>query len=202
MKEYLFPAYRPWSLDSFGNRRLIVRALQENLSGFSGTVLEVGCGEKPYRQLLLSAPSRADCYIGMDMPNNLYGSPDIVWDGTAMPLPDASVDSCLLTEVLEHCPDGLLVLSEVFRVLKPDGFLFLTIPFIWPIHTVLHDEYRILAPANSHPGRLFCSANKSHGRAQSRAGHHAGTVGAPPSSYSRAHLATRALTSWMLWPVI
>ena len=93
MKEYLFPACRPWSLDSFGNRRLIVRALQENLSGFSGTVLDVGCGEKPYRQLLLSAQSRADRYIGLDLPDNLYGSPDIVWDGTAIPLPDASVDA-------------------------------------------------------------------------------------------------------------
>ena len=65
-----------------------------------------------------------------------------MWDGATIPMPDVSVGSCLLTEVLEHCPDPQAVLIEIHRVLKPRGFLFLTVPFVWPMHTVPHDEYR------------------------------------------------------------
>jgi hypothetical protein len=40
----------------------------------------------------------------------------------------------ILTVVLEHCPDAATVLREVRRDLRPNGFLFLTVPFVWPIH--------------------------------------------------------------------
>src|SRR5262249_18704424 len=142
MDAYLSPACLPSTLDSFGNRRLLLRALTEALPGFRGRLLDVGCGYQPYRGLLLSSPSQATEYIGLDLPDNIYRLPDLAWDGQRIPLHDASVDSVLLTEVLEHCPDPAGILAEIFRVLKPGAFLFLTVPFIWPIHTVPHDEYR------------------------------------------------------------
>jgi SAM-dependent methyltransferase len=48
----------------------------------------------------------------------------------------------MATEVLEHCPAPHLVLSEIFRLLKLDGFFFFTVPFFWPIYDVFNDEYR------------------------------------------------------------
>lgn len=33
-------------------------------------------------------------------------------------------------------------MKEIFRVLKPGGLLFLTVPFFWTLHEVPHDEYR------------------------------------------------------------
>ena len=48
----------------------------------------------------------------------------------------------MATEVLEHCPDPSLVLKEIYRVLKPGGAFFLTVPFLWPLHDVPYDEFR------------------------------------------------------------
>lgn len=54
---------------------------------------------------------------------------DIVSDITEIPLPDASVDAIMCTEVLEHVPDPVRVLHEFKRLLKPGGYLLITAPF-------------------------------------------------------------------------
>jgi len=54
---------------------------------------------------------------------------DIVSDITAIPVPDASFDAILCTEVLEHVPDAVAALSEFTRILRPGGFLLVTAPF-------------------------------------------------------------------------
>lgn len=128
-------------------RSSILRALTSQLSHFHGTFLDIGCGVQPYRSLITAAPSRVDRYVGMDFDANpmagyLQVRPDLAWDGLYIPLEDASVDSTMATEVLEHCPDPATVLREAFRVLRPGGFLFLTVPFLWPLHDVPYDEYR------------------------------------------------------------
>jgi SAM-dependent methyltransferase len=202
---YLSPACLPSTLDSFGNRRLLLRALTEALPGFRGRLLDVGCGHQPYRGLLLSAPSQATAYIGLDLPDNIYRPPDLAWDGRRIPLHDASVDSALLTEVLEHCPDPPAVLEEVFRVLKPGAFLFLTVPFIWPIHTVPHDEYRYTPFALR---RILENAGFPNPTIRATGGRHAvlactlGLWVRRRALTSRVHVVTKALLSLLLWPVI
>ena len=57
-------------------------------------------------------------------------------------LEDESVDCVLLTEVLEHCPEPRIVLAEVYRVLRRPGLVFMTVPFLWPLHEVPFDEVR------------------------------------------------------------
>ena len=203
--QYLSPCCRPSTLDSFGNRRLILGALRGSLPSFSGTVLDVGCGHKPYKGLLLSPPSRASNYIGLDLAANPYSSPDLEWDGRKIPLADAAVDSVLLTEVLEHCPQPDEVLKEISRVLKPGGFLFLTVPFIWPIHTVPHDEYRYTPFALR---RLLEQAGLAGAQIEATGGRHAvlaltlGLWVRRRPLTSRRHVVTKAALSLMLWPVI
>jgi SAM-dependent methyltransferase len=47
---------------------------------------------------------------------------------TAIPLPSASVDLAVCTEVLEHVPDDERAVAELRRVLSPEGALVLSVP--------------------------------------------------------------------------
>jgi SAM-dependent methyltransferase len=141
--DYLDPVYSVATLDIALVRRAILAALRAQLPRLHGTVLDIGCGHRPYRPLVLRAPSRAERYIGLDLPGTKYGSPDLAWDGRHIELPDDAVDCALATEVLEHCPDPGLVLREARRVLRPGGLLFFTVPFLWPLHDAPHDESRL-----------------------------------------------------------
>lgn len=139
---YLNPPSSFHQIDTFITRRSIVEALRRALPHFEGRVLDVGCGYMPYKPLLLAAPSRATSYLGMDLAQNLYQPPDLPWDGETIPLADDAVESALATEVLEHCPDPAATLREVARVLKPGGFFFFTVPFLWPLHDIPYDHFR------------------------------------------------------------
>jgi len=139
--EFLNPKCIPTKLDLYTVRSSILSAVKEHIPLFKGELLDVGCGQMPYKPLILSN-TKVIKYIGMDIGDFFGSKPDIIWDGKTIPLPDLSIDCALATEVLEHCPEPLKVLSEVYRVLRPNGFLFFTVPFIWPLHLVPNDEFR------------------------------------------------------------
>ncbi len=58
-----------------------------------------------------------------------YAPIDIVSDILSIPVPDASFDAVLCTEVLEHVADPVRVVGELARVLRPSGKLIVTAPF-------------------------------------------------------------------------
>jgi len=59
---------------------------------------------------------------------------DISCDITNIPEPDGSFDAILCSEVLEHIPDPVKAIAEFSRLLKPDGVLILTAPFVSNVH--------------------------------------------------------------------
>lgn len=61
---------------------------------------------------------------------------DVVGDLREIPMESDSLDGMIVTEVLEHCEDPFLAMSEVRRVLKPKGLLLITSPMIWSWHGV------------------------------------------------------------------
>lgn len=141
---FLRPSVGPRGMDRFLIRSAILRAIRSSTEQLRGTVLDVGCGQMPYREMLLGEGYRAEKYIGLDLEVNPIhrNQPDIVWIEGKIPLADESVDSALCTEVLEHIPDPDRFLTEVARVLKPGGTLVFTVPFLWPLHEVPYDNYR------------------------------------------------------------
>lgn len=139
--EFLNPLCSVPSLDNFGLRKAILESVRDHLASFTGTLLDIGCGSMPYKTLLLAPPSRVQNYIGLDFRGSIP-KPNLEWDGQTIPLPDDAVDHCLATEVLEHVPDPERLLREAWRVLKPEGRILLTVPFLWPLHCIPNDHYR------------------------------------------------------------
>lgn len=60
--------------------------------------------------------------------------PDIVGDVHELPLPDNSVDAILCIALLEHVEEPLRAMHEIHRVLKPGGYLFIYVPFLYYYH--------------------------------------------------------------------
>ncbi|MDP6908310.1 MAG: class I SAM-dependent methyltransferase, partial [Flavobacteriales bacterium] len=53
---------------------------------------------------------------------------DVKCDIQNMPFDDNSFDVIFCNHVLEHVEDDYKAMSELFRVLKPDGFAILQVP--------------------------------------------------------------------------
>ena len=97
-----------------------------------GRVLDVGCGNKPYKNLISYSE-----YIGLefDTPENRVAKKaDFFYDGKYLPFKDCEFDSILTTQVLEHVFTPEIFVAELYRVLKPGGVMLLTVPFIWNEH--------------------------------------------------------------------
>jgi len=133
------------NLDSYFIRTSILNAINENLSYFKGKLLDFGCGKMPYKEYILEKSSISE-YIGLDIENTLeYDKnikPNYTWDGNKIPFENDSFNTIIATEVLEHCYNPIQTLKEIFKVLSKDGHLFITVPFLWTLHEVPHDEYR------------------------------------------------------------
>jgi SAM-dependent methyltransferase len=109
-----------------------------------GVLLEVGCGDQPYRSLV-----PAQCrYVGIDQSaakDNFEMSVNeeiILYSGETFPCADATFDALLHTEVLEHVLRYPAFLSECRRVLKTGGEMMFTVPFQARFHFAPHDYFR------------------------------------------------------------
>ncbi|MEO0435987.1 MAG: class I SAM-dependent methyltransferase [Pseudomonadota bacterium] len=118
------------------------RALKQAIrSHATGDLLDVGCGRKPYAEMI--APFVAS-HVGIDYPGSPHEQSAINVYGRAERLPfrEESFDTVLCTAVLEHLAEGRAAVDEAFRVLKPGGTAIYSVPFIWHLHEEPHDYYR------------------------------------------------------------
>jgi ubiquinone/menaquinone biosynthesis C-methylase UbiE len=102
------------------------------------SVLDVGAGSAPYRNVFRHAVYKTHDFAQL-RPDQLlgqqgYSAVDYVSDITAIPVPTASFDHILCTEVLEHIPDPLTAVAEMCRIVKPGGNIFLTAPLGSGLH--------------------------------------------------------------------
>jgi SAM-dependent methyltransferase len=104
-------------------------------------ILDAGAGQCTYK------PYFKHCdYVAVDI-----GVGDSTWDYSHLdivapldnlPIPDASFDAILCTEVLEHLDKPEDSLRELCRVLRPEGRLFLSVPFFHHEHQTPFDFFR------------------------------------------------------------
>lgn len=110
-----------------------------------GRLLDMGCGAVPLYEAYRDHVSETTC---IDWGESLHGGAhlDRECDLTQpIPFPDASFDTILLSDVLEHLPDPQLFWAEASRLLAPGGKLILNVPFYYPVHEAPHDYYRYTA---------------------------------------------------------
>ena len=121
-------------------RRGLARAMAELAPALTGRLLDVGCGSKPYAGLL-----SVDQYVGLEIDSErarALGAADVHYRGGEFPLDSGSFDSILCNQVLEHVFDPDAFVAEMHRVLKPQGLLLLTVPFVWDEHEQPFDYAR------------------------------------------------------------
>jgi SAM-dependent methyltransferase len=103
--------------------------------------IDVGCGLRPYEVLFPKG-----CYIGVDVEvsgaKNSMKTPDHYYDGLNLPFDTGSVDGVISTQVLEHVPNARLLIKEMSRIVKPNGSIILSIPFVWQEHEIPFDFSR------------------------------------------------------------
>lgn len=102
-------------------------------------LLDFGCGDMPYRPLFMS---RVGSYVGIDLPQNESADVHITTVDSRVPLPDASADIVLSTQVLEHVGDTSVYLGECSRLLGGGGLLILSTHGYWPYHPSPTDYWR------------------------------------------------------------
>jgi SAM-dependent methyltransferase len=112
-----------------------------NLHIMTGTVIDLGVGLRPYEADILNT---SHAYVGVDWSNSIHSlRADIVADlNKPLPIADAVADTVVSFQVLEHLCEPQTMLEEAFRILRPGGVLFLSVPFQWWVHEAPHDYFR------------------------------------------------------------
>lgn len=100
-------------------------------------LLDFGVGQAQFRDLYarLTTVATADFFP--------YPEANVVCDLTkSLPFVDNVFDVIVASNVFEHLPNTTDVLAECRRVLKPDGTLLATIPFLLRVHQEPYDFHR------------------------------------------------------------
>lgn len=144
---YYKSQFSPNFLSIFINPNFIVRTglfdgIKRYSSNFRGRILDFGCGRKPYAEIF----ENCNEYIGLDIQleekfnQHLYA--DVYYDGVIIPFENKSFDNIVSFDVLQliENPDNILI--ELKRVLKDEGNILITVPFVWMEHWDSYDLYR------------------------------------------------------------
>jgi SAM-dependent methyltransferase len=106
----------------------------------NGEILDIGCGQKPYRRFF-----NCKDYVGLEIDsaaNRNNKQADYYYDGKTFPFPDGHFDSIMCNQVFEHVFTPNDFLEEMSRVLKTNGTVLLTVPFMWDEHEQPFDYAR------------------------------------------------------------
>ena len=121
----------------------IFRDAKKFLPSLTGKVLDIGCGQSPYRFLLNPSTTQ---YHGIDIADAEkfdYSNQEITpFNGKDIPFESESFDAIICTEVLEHVFHHAHLVTEMHRVLKHGGTGLITIPWSARYHYIPYDYFR------------------------------------------------------------
>ena len=122
-------------------RSLLHKKIKQNSHYIKGKILDFGCGRKPYKNLF-----KYDEYIGLDIEKSGHDHKDenidIYYDGITIPFEDSYFDSIFSSESFQCIFDINNILKELSRVCKKDGYVLITVPFMWEENEAPYDSSR------------------------------------------------------------
>ena len=158
-------------VQQFWHRMRWQLALQSNLADSESVVVDIGCGSGNGAFYFAGVAKQV---IGLDVSKNSlsfcrdYQNKNKIKNIKFMqigfkgeiPLRDQSVDCALCSEVIEHLPEIVLehLLLEVFRILKPGGFFWVTTPnylSLWPVLEKTLDLLKLVPPLQEQHVQYF-----------------------------------------------
>jgi SAM-dependent methyltransferase len=107
-----------------------------------GRLIDLGCGKVP---LYLAYQNYVSDVLCIDWENTLHKNEflDIECDlSKELPLNSESIDTIILSDVLEHIPDPEVLWNEMSRILSTGGKLIMNVPFYYWVHESPYDYYR------------------------------------------------------------
>ena len=107
-----------------------------------GAVLDLGCGRAPLYGVYRDFAETVTCVDWAGSPHDLRHA-DVLCDlNEPIPLPTASFDTIIFSDVMEHLYRPQHAMLEIRRLLRPGGKLLMNVPFLYWIHEQPHDFYR------------------------------------------------------------
>jgi len=104
-----------------------------------GNCIDIGCGDMPYKDIIMDIVSRYDT---LDIERHVPEVKFLCDVHNMNIISDNSYDSALCLEVLEHVMNPFQAVSEIYRILKKDGTLILTVPHLSRLHDEPYDYFR------------------------------------------------------------
>jgi len=134
----MYDYFKSLSKEITESQKINRKILRHIINSFKGKTLDVGCGE-----LMTSLGLKKKDYVGIDfIPSK---DTDFVGDIHKLPFENESFDNCICNTVLEHVEDPEQVMKEIYRILKRNGKLLVSIPFLQEYHPDPED-YRRFTP--------------------------------------------------------
>lgn len=143
-----------------------------------GRLLDCGCGDVPYFGFYRERVTETMC---IDWGASAHGRAHVDQEvdlNEPLPFDAARFETVLLADVLEHIARPARLISEIARVLSPEGKVIVLVPFLYRVHEAPYDYYRYtefaleqlcreaglevveLAPYGGYPDVIIDLANK------------------------------------------
>jgi SAM-dependent methyltransferase len=130
-----------WRYNWLPNHKLL-HGLERARRHAHGTLLDVGCGSRPFAPLFRGFAAR---YLGLDLPGSAEftsGRPDVYGDAARLPIRSGSVDTVLSLSVFDLVHEPARVLAEMRRILAPGGVLIVEFVQTVPVYRTSPDLWR------------------------------------------------------------
>jgi SAM-dependent methyltransferase len=129
-----------YSYGEDGKRPELLSFVKKFSDRIKGDVIDVGSGEwgavGSYDEVRNAFKHQANIKTF-----EISGNPDIKGDIQSTQIPQSSLDGVFIFETLEHVPDPFKAVNEIYRILKPGGFIIGSTPFIYEIHGEIYGDY-------------------------------------------------------------